>query len=145
MLSAQESSQARQMDRGEIEVKEEKRVRMKRVPVLPRDKEKDENENMRVAIRSQCKTEDSPKRFENESSVPREATGRGSLARGTDADLATNPVLIQEPHSAVGSRRPRPSCGQLCTGKPRYVWLGRSVAQKRCWVCNPDTRRPSLG
>ena len=37
-LSEQESSQARQMDRGEIEVGEERRVRMKCVPVLPTDK-----------------------------------------------------------------------------------------------------------
>ena len=34
-LCEQESSQARQMDRGEIEVEEERRVRAKRVPVLP--------------------------------------------------------------------------------------------------------------
>ena len=33
-LCEQESSQARQMDRGEIEVEEERRVRAKRVPVL---------------------------------------------------------------------------------------------------------------
>ena len=55
-LSEQESRQARQMDTGEIEVGEERRVSMKRVPVLPTDKDKDENENMHVAIRSQCKT-----------------------------------------------------------------------------------------
>ena len=36
-LCEQESGQARQMDRGEIEVEEE-RVRAKRVPVLPTDK-----------------------------------------------------------------------------------------------------------
>ena len=41
-LCEQESGQARQMDRGEIEVEEERRVRAKRVPVLPTDKEKDE-------------------------------------------------------------------------------------------------------
>ena len=46
---------------------------MKRVPFLPRDKEKDENEKVH--------------------------------ASGTDADLATNPVLIQELHSAVGTRQ----------------------------------------
>ena len=34
-LCEQESSQARQMDRGEIEVEEERRVRAKSVPVLP--------------------------------------------------------------------------------------------------------------
>ena len=58
-----------------------------------------------MAIRSQCKTEDSRKRFENESSVPRAAMDHGYLANGTDADLATNPVLIQEPHRAVGIRQ----------------------------------------
>ena len=34
-LCEQESSQVRQMDKGEIEVEEERRVRVKRVPVLP--------------------------------------------------------------------------------------------------------------
>ena len=43
-LCEQESSQARQMDEGEIEFEEEKRVRAKRVPVLPTDNEKDESE-----------------------------------------------------------------------------------------------------
>ena len=51
-LCAQESSQARQMGRGEIEVEEETRVRAKRVPVLPIDKEKDENEIRDMTIRS---------------------------------------------------------------------------------------------
>ena len=36
----QELSQARQVDRGEIEVEEERRVRMKCMPVLPTDKER---------------------------------------------------------------------------------------------------------
>ena len=45
-LCEQESGQARQLDRGEIEVEEERRVRAKRVPVLPTDKEKDESEIM---------------------------------------------------------------------------------------------------
>ena len=56
-LCEQESSQARQMDRGESEV-EERRVRAKGVPVLPTDKEKDESEIMHMTIRSLCKTED---------------------------------------------------------------------------------------
>ena len=51
--SEQESSQARQMDGGEIEVERERRVRMKSVSVLLTDKEKDENEIMHAAIRSQ--------------------------------------------------------------------------------------------
>ena len=53
-LCEQESSQARQMDRGEIEVEEERRVRAKRVPVFPTDEEKDESEIMRMTIRSLC-------------------------------------------------------------------------------------------
>ena len=58
-LCEQESSQARQMDRGEVEVEEERRVRAKCVPVLPTDKEKDESEIMHMTIRSQCESEDS--------------------------------------------------------------------------------------
>ena len=49
-MSEQESSQAKQMDRGETEVEEESRVRMKRVHVLPTDEEKDENENMHAGV-----------------------------------------------------------------------------------------------
>ena len=49
------------MDKGEIEVEEERRVRVKRVPVLPTDKEKDENEIMHMTVHSQCETEDSHK------------------------------------------------------------------------------------
>ena len=93
------------MDRGEIEVEDERRVRLKRVPVLPTDKEKDENENMHVAIRSHCKTEDSRRRSVDESSVLRVAMDRGSLVHhDTDADLVTSPVLIQKLHSAVETR-----------------------------------------
>ena len=69
-------------------------MRMKRVPVLPTDKEKDENENMHVAIRSQA---DSHKRSMNESWC--------SLAHVTDADLVTTPVLMQKLHSAVVTRQ----------------------------------------
>ena len=46
------------MDRGEIEVEEERRVRARRVPVLPTDKKKDESDIMRMTIRCQCETED---------------------------------------------------------------------------------------
>ena len=66
-LTEQESSQTRQMDRGEIEVEEERRVRTKRRPVLPTDREKHENERAHVANRSQCKIEGSRKHLENKS------------------------------------------------------------------------------
>ena len=39
-LCEQESSQAKQMDSGEIEVEEERRVRAKRVPILPTERER---------------------------------------------------------------------------------------------------------
>ena len=67
----QEASQAKQMDRGEIEVEEDRRVRAKCVPVLPTDKEKDESEIMHMMIRSQCETEDSHKCSPKESLVLR--------------------------------------------------------------------------
>ena len=60
-LCQQESSQATLMDKGEIEVEEERRVRAKRVSFVPTDKEEDESEIMHVTIRSQCETEDSLK------------------------------------------------------------------------------------
>ena len=102
-LSEQESGQTRQMDRGEIEVEEERRVRTKCMPVSPTDSEK--HESTHVASRSQCKTEDSRKHLEIESSLPRVAMDRGFLACGTDADLVTNTILIQKLHSAVESRQ----------------------------------------
>ena len=68
-LSEQESSQARQMDGGEIQVEEERRVRMKSVSALPTDKERNENEIMHVAIRSWCTAKDSRKLLVNESLV----------------------------------------------------------------------------
>ena len=43
-----------------IEVEEEKRVRAKRVPVLPTDKEKDESEIMHMTNRSQCVDTEDP-------------------------------------------------------------------------------------
>ena len=96
------ASQTRQMARGEIEVEEEKRARMKRLPVLPTDRVKHENNCVPVANRNQCKTEDSRKPPENESSVPRVAMDRGFLAHGTDV---TNIVLIQKVHCAVEARQ----------------------------------------
>ena len=91
------------MDKSEIEV--EKRVRMKRMPVLPTDREKHDNESVHVANRSQCKTEDSRKHLEIESSLPRVAMDRGFLACGTDADLVTNTMLIQKLHSVAEARQ----------------------------------------
>ena len=104
-LSEQESGQTTQMDRGEIEVEEERRVTAKRMPVLPTDKEKHESKSTHVASRSQCKTGDSRKHLEIESSLPRVAMDRGYFARGTDADLVTNTMLIQKLHSAVEARQ----------------------------------------
>ena len=104
-LSEQESSQMRQMDRGEIEVEEERRVRIKRVPILPTDREKHENESAHVANRSQRKTEDSRKHLENKSSLPRVAMDRGFLACGTDADLVTNTMLIRKLQSMAAARQ----------------------------------------
>ena len=100
-LSEQESSQTRQMERGEIEVEEERRVRIKRMPVLPTDSEKEESKSTHVASRSQCKTEDSRKHLEIDSSLPRVGMDRGCFARSTDADLVTKPMLIQKPHNAA--------------------------------------------
>ena len=104
-LSEQESGQTRQMDRGEIEVEEERRVRTKHMPVLPTDSEKHESESTHVASRSQCKTEDSRKHLEIESSLPRVGMDRGFLARSTDADLVMNTMLIQKPHNVVETRQ----------------------------------------
>ena len=102
-LCEQESGQTRQMDRGVIEVEEERRVRTKRMLVLLTEKR--ENESTHVASRSQCETEDSRKHLEIESSLPRVAKDRGFLARSTDADLVTNTMLILKLHSAVEARQ----------------------------------------
>ena len=40
-LVGQESSQGRQMDRGEVEVEEERQARVKSAPVLPTDRERE--------------------------------------------------------------------------------------------------------
>ena len=104
-LSDQESGQTRQMDGGETEVEEERRVRTKRTPVLPTDSEKRENESTHVASCSQCKKEDSRKHLEIESSLPRVAMDRGFLASSTDADLVTNTMFVLKLHSAVEARQ----------------------------------------
>ena len=93
------------MDRGEIEVEEERRVRIKRMPVLPTDREKHENESAHVENGSHCKTEDSSKHLESKSSLPRVAMDRGFLACGTDADLVTNTMLTQKLHSVADARQ----------------------------------------
>ena len=71
------------------------------MPFLPTDSEKRENESTHVASRSQCKTEDSRKHLEIESSLPRVGMDCGLLARSTDADLVMNTMLIQKPHNVV--------------------------------------------
>ena len=113
-LCERESSQARQMDRGEIEVEE----RAKSVPVLWTDKEKDESEIMHMTTRSQCENEDPHKRSPKESLVPRVTMDRGPFAHG----VYTDPVLIQDPQCGgnlpSASRKFRDSCSQWCAGKP---------------------------
>ena len=96
-LCEQESGQARRMDRGDIEVEEERRVRAKRVPVLPTDKEKGESDIMHMTNRSQCETEDSHKCSPKKSPVPRVTTDRRSFAH----DVCTDSVSIQKIHSAL--------------------------------------------
>ena len=123
-LCEQESSQARQMDRGEIEVEEERRVRAKRVLVLPTDKEKDESEIVHMTIRSQCETEDSHKYSPKESLMPQVTFDRGPFARSVHMD----PVLIQKIQCGgnlpSAPRKFRDSCGHWCAGKPCHVWPG---------------------
>ena len=71
-------------------------MRTKRMPVLPTDRNT-KNESAHVAKRSQCKTEDSRKHLENESSVPRVAMDCGFLAHSTDADLVANITARRKP------------------------------------------------
>ena len=112
------------MDRCEIEVEEERRVRAKRVPVLPTDKEKDESEIMHMANRSQCETEDSHKYSPKESLVPRVTTDRRSFARG----VCTDPVLIQKIHSAVKAYQVPHESSETCAvkvcWKTFHEWAG---------------------
>ena len=125
------------MDRGEIDVEEERRVRTKRMPVLLTDREKHENESAHVANRSQCKTEDSFKRLVIGSSLPRVAMDRGFVACGTDADLVMNTVLIQKLHSVaeahqVSHEAPEPHAVNCTRWKTLMRWPGQSVAQRKC-------------
>ena len=117
-LCEQESSQTRQMDRGEIEVEKKRRVRAKRVPVLPTDKEKDESEIMHMTIRSQCETVDSHKCSPKESLVPRD---HGSWILCPRREH--RPCIDTEDPQCGGnlpsaSRKFRDSCGQWCAGNP---------------------------
>ena len=90
------------MDRGEIEVEEERRVRTKRMPVLPTDSEKHESKSTHVASGSQCKIEDSRKLLEIESSLPRVVHGPwipcSQYGRGSGHDPT---MSIQKPHNAA--------------------------------------------
>ena len=104
-LSEQESGPSRHMDRGEVEVEEERRVRTKCLPVFPTDSETHESKNTHVASRIQCKTEDSRKQLEIQSSLPRVAMDRGFFARSTDADLVTSTMLIRKPHNTAETHR----------------------------------------
>ena len=143
-LSEQESGQMRQMDRGEIEVEEERRVRVKCMPVLPTDTEKHDSESAHVANRSPCKTGDSRKHLEIKSSLPRVAMDRGFLARGADADLVTNTLLIQKPHNVAEarqvSREPQKPRAVSCVLENLDADGLGIVARGRCWVCRPDIR-----
>ena len=109
-LVEQELSQGRQMNRGEVDVEEERQARVKSAPALPTDKEREEDEVTHATFRSWCEacvagraTEDSHKRSATEPSVPLVAVDYGFLGRDADVDLATILVLIQRPHGAVGA------------------------------------------
>ena len=118
-LCEKESSQVSQMDRGEIDVKEERRVRAKRVPVLPTDKEKDMSEIVHMTVRSQCETEDShkysTKRVAGATSDHESWTLCPRRAHGPCVDTE-DPQCGGNVPSA--SRKFRDSCGQWCAGKP---------------------------
>ena len=141
-MSEQESGQTRQMDRGEIEVEEERLVRTKCTPVLPTDSEKHESKSTHVVSRSQCRTEDSRKHL-IESSLPRTTMDDGFLARSTDADLVTNTMLIQKPHNVaeahqVSHEAPEPHAVN-CALEDLDA-NGLSVAQRKFRVCRPEIR-----
>ena len=142
-LCEQESGQARQMDRGEIEVEEERRVRAKRVPVLPTDKEKDESEIMHMTNRSQCETEDSHKCSPKESPVPRVTTDRRSFAH----DVCTDSVSMQKiysaeeacqvPHESSETRAVNCVLENLVTSGLGEVLLKRDVGSAIRMLVNP--------
>ena len=123
---------------------------MKCMPVFPTDKEEHENECAHVANCSQCKTEDSRKHLENESSVPRVAMDRGFLAHRTDADLVTNTMLIQKLHSVAEARQvtheaPESHAVNCVQENLDANCLGRVLLRGDVGSAVPDTRRPALG
>ena len=108
-LVGQEPKQGTQMDRGEVEVEEERQARVK-VRQSSRQTKREEHEVTHATFRSWCEacvagraTEDSHKRSATEPSVPLVAMDYGFLGRDTDVELATILVLIQRPHGAVGA------------------------------------------
>ena len=141
------------MDRGEVEVEEERQARVKSVPVLPTDKERKEHEVTQATFRSWYEacvagrgTEDSHKRSATEPSVPLVAMDYGFFGRDTDVELATILVLRQRPHGAGVSLSGGFAKVQSLM-RPSVCWriltLGaeRSVAQGRQRACHPGTRR----
>ena len=129
----QESSQAGQMDKGEIEVEVERRVRVKRVPVFPTDKEKDENEIMHMTVFTKR--------------VASATSDHGSWI--PCPRRVHSPVLIQKIHSTMEtchapheSPQTRAVFGVL--ENLDTCGLGE-VLLKRDGVCHSDTRRPSKG
>ena len=76
-LVEKESKQPGQVDKGDVEVEEDRPARVKGAPVFPTEKDRDEHDVTRATFRSRCEacvagraTEDSHKRSTNESSVP---------------------------------------------------------------------------
>ena len=107
-LIEKELDQRKQLDKDGVEVEEDRPAKVKSVPVLPTEKEREEHEVTHETFRSLCEacvagraTEDAHKRSSNESSVPLVAMDCGFFCRNTDADLATILVLVQRPHGAV--------------------------------------------
>ena len=100
-LSEQESSQTRQMDRGEIEVEEERRVRTKRMPVLPTERER----NMKTRTRTWRSAASARQKIPASMWRTSRRCDRGFLAHSTDADLVANTTLIQKLHSVAEARQ----------------------------------------
>ena len=124
-LCEQQSGQARQMEGGEIEVEEESRVRAKRVPVFPTDKEKDESEIMHMTRRSRCETEDSHKCSPQESLVPRVTIGSWTLCPWRAHRLCVDTEDLQCGGSLPSApRKFRDSCSQCCVRKLCHEWAG---------------------
>ena len=94
-LCEQESCQARQMDRGGIEVEEKKRRESEARAGPPDRQRENESETMHKTIRSQCETEDSHKCLPQESLVPRVTMDR------LPTTCTQDPVLMQKIHSAM--------------------------------------------